>query len=87
MPVYTVKSLQDPTDLRYISNLGHVPRFIQQAVEDSKSTHVRHVRPDQVDTIANDGLAQLWPAFKTPTKIEKRKRRFPIPFHPLLGMN
>jgi len=87
MPVYTVKSLQDPTDLKYISQIGRVPLFIQDAVEDAKSTTTAQVPSHLVDSVANFGLCQLWPEFNVPILTEKRKRRNPLPYHPLLGMN
>lgn len=87
MPVYTVKSLQDPTDLKYITNIGRVPRFIQEAAHESKLLSGTKVPLALVDSVAAFGLAELWPSLKTPTISEKRKRRYPIPFHPLLGMS
>jgi len=87
MPVHTVKSLQDATDLKYISEIGRIPKFVQTASEDAKLSQGRAIDPVLIDNIANYGLAQLWHEFKLPVKVEKRKRRHPLPFHPLLGMN
>ena len=87
MPVYTVKSLQDPTDLKYITQIGRVPRFITDAVEDAKRNDGPKIRPELIDNVGNYGLCQLWHEFNVPVRVEKRKRRHPLPFHPLLGMN
>ena len=87
MPVYSVKSLQDRTDLKYISQIGRVPEFIKQAAEDASKISGPKVSVHLVDSIANYGLDKLWPEFKVPLHAEKRKRRHPLPFHPLLGMN
>ncbi len=82
--LFTSKELQDPTDLKYVSNVGRVPQYLKDAV---KGHHrVKSEPPHLVDNIKEHQLDRLWVEFKTPIHTPHRRSKFPLPWHPVLGM-
>ena len=79
--MFKTKDLQDPSNLKYLSIHGSIPKEteLKPVIRDSsRSLHL-------IDNIEIQQLTRLWPDFVSTKPSNRDRVKFPLPWHPMIG--